>query len=118
MTPKTQTRTAPKAASTNNATPALAVAAVTPAPRQGRKGAPAFPADAVAQLADAIKTGWQGDGQVYETRQKANLRVTRLKRALIHFKHYKEPKEIKSRVWETDDGKFLLAMIDTAKASE
>lgn len=95
---------------------ALSVEAVEPAPRKGRKGTVAFPAEAVKTLADTIRQRWAGDGQVYATRAKANLRVTRLKRALIHYGHYSEPKQIKSRVWE-DDGKFRLALIDAAHAS-
>lgn len=96
---------------------ALSVEAVEPAPRKGRKGTVAFPEAAVKTLADTIRERWAGDGQVYDSRAKANLRVTRLKRALIHFGHYKEPKEIKSRVWEAEDGKYRLALIDAAHAS-
>lgn len=97
--------------------PVLAVEAVTPPPKQGRTGKPAFPEGTVRELAEFIKDGsWGGDGQQYETRQQANTRITRLKRALIHFGHYAEASEIKSRVWETEDGKFRLALTDAAAA--
>lgn len=109
----------PKKGNSSEAVPALEVQAVTPAPRQGRKGSVAFPEAIIKQLADHIKDGkYAGDGQLYDTRQQANTRITRLKRALIHFGHYKEPKEIKSRVWPDGD-KFRLAVTDAkAAASE
>lgn len=99
------------------AAPALTVERVTPAQRTGRKGSVAFPKETIDQMAEFIKDGdYAGDGQTYDTRQQANTRVTRLKRALIHFKHYNTPKEIKSRVWEDDNGKFRLALTNAAAA--
>lgn len=112
MAPKNTTAAASKA------TPApLAFEAVTPAPRKGREGSIAFPKGTVDALAEFIKDGaYAGDGQTYDTRQKANTRVTRLKRALIHYGHYNGPKEIKSRVWEVEGGKFRLALTNAAAA--
>jgi hypothetical protein len=107
-----------QAPSSNGEAPTLAVESVTPPQRKGRPGGVAFTAEQMKQLADAIKNGWTGDGQTYKSRQKANLRVTRYKRALIHHGFYRETKEIRSRTWD-DDGGAKLALIDaaTAKAS-
>jgi hypothetical protein len=100
---------------TKAAAPALTVEAVTPPPRVGRKGSVAFPKETIDALAEFIKDGaLAGDGQEYATKQQANTRVTRLKRALIHYGHYTEPKQIKSRTWETENGKFRLAVTNAA----
>jgi hypothetical protein len=105
------------AASAPAAEAVLTVESVTPAPRTTRKGSIAFPEATVQALADAIQSGWAGDGQLHDSRQKAGSRVTRLKRALIHYGHYSDPKQIKSRVWPDGDG-FRLGLIDAAKASD
>lgn len=92
---------------------------VTPAPRRGRSGQSAFPREAMDTLAEMLKRGeWAGDGQTYDTRQKANLRVTRLKRGLIHYGHFENGKEIKSRVWGSDDEGYRLAMTSKAAHAE
>lgn len=116
MTPQTKRSNQPKPKEQPKGEAAtLTVEAVTPAPRTGRKGTIAFPEETVKQLATAIATGWAGDGQLHDSRQKAGSRVTRLKRALIHFGHYTSPKEIKSRVWPDGDG-YRIALRDAKNA--
>lgn len=106
----------PKEAPSKSAT--ISIEVVQPGPRKPKAGGIVFPREVVEQLANFIKSGqYAGDGQTYDTRQKANTRITRLKRALIYYSFYSEAKEIKSRVWETDDGKFRLGLTDAKAAT-
>jgi hypothetical protein len=117
LAPRSTPKAAPKPPSNGKPAP-LTVTSVTPPPRTGRKGTVAFPEADVAALATAISDGsWHSDGQTYESKQTAQTRITRLKRALIHFGHYKEPGQIKTRVY-TDGSKFRLALTDKAAASK
>jgi hypothetical protein len=90
--------------------PTLSVESVTPGPRKGGGRGIDLPKEAVAEFAQVAKTGYAGDGVEYLTRAKAQGRIAQLKRALVHFGHFKDAKAIKSRVWETESGKYRIGV--------